>query len=186
MYEFAKYTNNDKEFAFNFVSAKKGIHKAIIEKDFWVCLTLDYLFNKSNHKDAFAFKGGTSLSKGFNIINRFSEDVDLILDWRVLGVDKDEPLKERSNTKQDKYNEHLKHLAEEFIADAILVDLQEHFSAFHSSIAYIRYFYKILIPIYIRLVLFLRQSRIIRTRQKTSGSYCFMPTIGFGVLYLNR
>ena len=129
MYEFAKYTNNDKEFAFNFVSVKKGIHKAIIEKDFWVCLTLDYLFNKSKHKDAFVFKGGTSLSKGFNIINRFSEDVDLILDWRVLGVDKDEPLKERSNTKQDEYNKHLNCLAAEFISNTILVDLKENFSA---------------------------------------------------------
>lgn len=129
MYEFAKYKQSDKEFAFNFVSVKKGIHKAIVEKDFWVCLTLDYLFNKSKYKDAFVFKGGTSLSKGFNIINRFSEDVDLILDWRVLGVDKDEPLQERSNTKQDKYNMYLVDLAEDFIANTLLADLKENFSA---------------------------------------------------------
>lgn len=129
MYEFAKYKREDKEFVFNFVSAKKGIHKAIVEKDFWVCLILDYLFNESKYKDAFVFKGGTSLSKGFQIINRFSEDVDLILDWCFLGVGKDEPLQARSNTKQDEYNEHLGHLAEEFIADAILADLKENFSA---------------------------------------------------------
>ena len=111
------------------MSIKRGIHKAIVEKDFWVCLTLDYLFNKSAHKDAFVFKGGTSLSKGFNIINRFSEDVDLILDWRVLGAGKEEPLMERSHTKQDEYNKRLGHLAEEFIAGALLADLKENFSA---------------------------------------------------------
>lgn len=61
MYEFAKYKREDKEFVFNFVSAKKGIHKAIVEKDFWVCLILDYLFNESKYKDAFVFKRGTSL-----------------------------------------------------------------------------------------------------------------------------
>lgn len=38
-----------------------------------------------------AFKGGTSLSKCFGLIQRFSEDIDLILDWRLLGYEKNEP-----------------------------------------------------------------------------------------------
>ncbi len=133
MYEFAKLNHDDKEFVFNYVSIKKGIHKAIIEKDFWVCLILDYLFNKSKYKDAFVFKGGTSLSKGFNVINRFSEDIDLILDWRILGVGKDEPLMERSNTKQDEYNKYLEGLAERFIKERILTDLQENLSVLLGS-----------------------------------------------------
>ncbi len=45
------------------------------------------------------FKGGTSLSKAFGLIERFSEDIDLILDWRLLGYGIDEPWEERSNTK---------------------------------------------------------------------------------------
>lgn len=38
------------------------------------------------------------------MIERFSEDIDLILDWRVLGYEKDEPWADRSNTKQDAFN----------------------------------------------------------------------------------
>ena len=52
----------------------------MIEKDFWVCWTLDYLFHNSPWKEHLAFKGGTSLSKCFDLIHRFSEDIDLILD----------------------------------------------------------------------------------------------------------
>jgi len=124
MYKFAQMKNEDKEFLFNNVSIKMGINKAIIEKDFWVCLTLDYLFNKSQYKDCLTFKGGTSLSKGFNIINRFSEDIDLILDWKVLGVRENEPLEERSKTKQDVYNLFLNDEAAQFIRDKLLIDIK--------------------------------------------------------------
>ena len=48
------------------------------------------------------FKGGTSLSKVFDLIQRFSEDIDLILDWNE--VVKDDLNLERSKTKQDKFN----------------------------------------------------------------------------------
>ena len=50
------------------------------EKDFWVCWVLDRLF-RSSLKEKIIFKGGTSLSKAYHLINRFSEDIDLILDW---------------------------------------------------------------------------------------------------------
>ena len=57
-----------------------------IEKDFWACYMLDYLFHRCAWKDNLAFKGGTSLLKAYGLIERFSEDIDLILDWRVLGI----------------------------------------------------------------------------------------------------
>lgn len=94
---------------------KLGLNDAIVEKDFWVCLTLDYLFNRSPWKKAVAFKGGTSLSKAYNLISRFSEDIDLILDWRVLGYGINEPWEERSNTKQDAFNKEANIRAEEFL-----------------------------------------------------------------------
>ena len=72
------------------------LNDAIVEKDFWVCFTLDHLFHRCPWKDAITFKGGTSFSKAFNLISRFSEDIDLILDWRVLGYGKDEPWEKRS------------------------------------------------------------------------------------------
>src|SRR5690554_3612213 len=83
---------------------KMGISNAIIEKDFWVCLILNYLFNKSPWQNSLAFKGGTSLAKAFHLINRFSEDIDIILDWRVLGYKILEPLTLRSKTKQEIFN----------------------------------------------------------------------------------
>jgi len=65
---------------------------------------LDYLFHRSNWKDSLAFKGGTSLSKAFALIERFSEDIDLILDWRALGYGIDEPWEQRSKTGQERFN----------------------------------------------------------------------------------
>lgn len=120
MYQIAK--TNEREELFINTAAKMGIDPAIVEKDFWVCLTLDYLFHHSKWKSAFAFKGGTSLSKVYNLIERFSEDIDLILDWRVIGYSKNEPWEERSNTKQQKFiadsrDRLFKYLAEEFLPD---------------------------------------------------------------------
>lgn len=80
-----------------------GLNVALVEKDFWVTYLLDTLFRKSPYRDDIVFKGGTSLSKGFGLIQRFSEDIDLILDWRLLGYGLKEPWEERSNNKQEKF-----------------------------------------------------------------------------------
>lgn len=64
----------------------------VAEKDLWVCWVLKQLFEMPERKNI-AFKGGTSLSKAFNIIDRFSEDIDITIDYRdfevfkVLGLD---------------------------------------------------------------------------------------------------
>ncbi len=58
-----------------------------VEKDFWVCWTLDALFNGlTPGGPRLLFKGGTSLSKGFNLIERFSEDIDITVFRTDLGV----------------------------------------------------------------------------------------------------
>ncbi len=59
---------------------------------------------KDKYKDAFVFKGGTSLSKAYHVIERFSEDIDIILDWRKIVPIDDNPWNDRSKTKQDQYN----------------------------------------------------------------------------------
>ncbi len=57
-----------------------------VEKDFWVCLVLDILFNRMpGIRPRILFKGGTSLSKGFGLIRRFSEDIDLVVHRGDLG-----------------------------------------------------------------------------------------------------
>lgn len=66
-------------------AARKGLPEAIIEKDFWVCWVLKQLFSIKSLSGRLLFKGGTSLSKIFHAINRFSEDVDLAVDYAALG-----------------------------------------------------------------------------------------------------
>lgn len=63
----------------------------ITEKDFWVCWTLNHLFS-GPYADVLTFKGGTSLSKGYNVIDRFSEDIDLTIDKAALTLDSEKSL----------------------------------------------------------------------------------------------
>lgn len=124
MYNLVKQPEDQLQIIFRNTAQKTGLHEAIIEKDFWVCLTLDYLFHTCPWKEAFTFKGGTSLSKCYGLIQRFSEDIDLILDWRVLGYSMDEPWEQRSNTKQDAFNKEANLRAEAFLSTKLLPTLK--------------------------------------------------------------
>ena len=77
---------------------RKDVAEAIIEKDFWVCWTLKQLFSIDALAGRLLFKGGTSLSKIFHAINRFSEDIDLAVDyvalWRFVTKGDDRASKE--------------------------------------------------------------------------------------------
>ena len=76
-------------------AARKALPEAIIEKDFWVCWVLKQLFSVEALSGRLLFKGGTSLSKIFHAINRFSEDIDLAVDYAALGfTDARDPRKE--------------------------------------------------------------------------------------------
>ena len=121
----ARFSDNDKRRLFRNTADKMGLNDAIVEKDFWVCFTLDYLFHRSPWKDSITFKGGTSLSKAFHLISRFSEDIDLILDWRVLEYGRDEPWEKRSNTKQDAFNKEANARAEVFLAETFCPAIKE-------------------------------------------------------------
>jgi len=72
------------------VSAERNIEDNAVEKDWWVTMVLKALF-QTKCKDFLLFKGGTSLSKGWGLINRFSEDVDISIDrdfyLNHLGLD---------------------------------------------------------------------------------------------------
>ena len=129
MIEITKLPADDRRALFHNTAARTGLHDAIIEKDFWVCLMLDFLFCRSPWKNMLTFKGGTSLSKGYHLINRFSEDIDLILDWRVLGYCINEPWKKRSNTKQEAFNKEANRRAEIFLAETFCPQVREGLSA---------------------------------------------------------
>lgn len=124
MYNLAKLQAKERELIFRNTANKMNVNEAIVEKDFWVVLVLDYLFNKSKFKKAFAFKGGTSLSKGYFLIRRFSEDIDLIIDWTVFAVPENEPYETRSNTQQNKYNQLLNAKAATFIKEILLDEIK--------------------------------------------------------------
>lgn len=66
---------------------QRGLVSAIFEKDFWVCWTLKRLFALPGDNPSLVFKGGTSLSKIYGVIQRFSEDIDLSFDRHDLGYD---------------------------------------------------------------------------------------------------
>lgn len=65
------------------MSVQMGRSSQVLHKDVWVCWVLRELF-ASDTGVYMAFKGGTSLSKVFQAIHRFSEDVDVTLDYRDL------------------------------------------------------------------------------------------------------
>ena len=76
-------------------SQQKGIPEIYIEKDYWVTLALKVIYN-SDLSEEVIFKGGTALSKCNNIIERFSEDIDLV----VLRKDKETDNKLKSKIKK--------------------------------------------------------------------------------------
>ena len=128
MRDVARLTDGNRSDLFRNTANKMGINDAIVEKDYWVCFTLDYLFHRSPWKENIVFKGGTSLSKAFNLISRFSEDIDLILDWRVLGYGVKEPWEARSNSKQDEFNKAANERAESFLAEKFCPRVKEDLS----------------------------------------------------------
>ena len=124
MKKIIEMSNSDRKFIFNYASIKLNLHPAIIEKDFWICFILDYLFNESKYKSSFTFKGGTSLSKSYNVISRMSEDIDIILNWEILGISKNEPFEIRSKRQQELYNKKINELTIRFIENELLEDIK--------------------------------------------------------------
>ena len=84
--EFLKATPQDRRDVFLSAAARLGTPEQYVEKDFWVTWTLDVLFNglPAGHP-RLLFKGGTSLSKAYGLISRFSEDIDITVFREDLG-----------------------------------------------------------------------------------------------------
>lgn len=79
-----------------------GLQAVSVEKDFWVCWTLCELFTHPDIGEHLTFKGGTSLSKAWKLIQRFSEDIDIIVDKEILGFDGDAAPDKAPSNKQRK------------------------------------------------------------------------------------
>lgn len=100
----ANYLHNHKQFhdLINIVSEKMGIEPGLIEKDYWI---MHVLYGLKKQGFQFELKGGTSLSKGFGIISRFSEDIDIhISPPKGLGVNETSSKTNAVNSRRDFYD----------------------------------------------------------------------------------
>jgi len=102
---------------FEQTAQQTGMEAVIVEKDFWVCWTLKELFRLPEIGEHLIFKGGTSLSKVFKIIERFSEDIDVSIDRAFLGFGgANEPEAGGSNKEKQRRIEALKAACQQKIA----------------------------------------------------------------------
>jgi hypothetical protein len=117
MTEWKSLTDDEQTAALQQVAGIKHLPPQAVEKDLWVTIILQMVFSLP-FADKLVFKGGTSLSKVFGKIERFSEDIDLAVDRSLFGMEGD--LTKRQ-LKQ------LRKLSSVFVRDTFLVDLQKVF-----------------------------------------------------------
>lgn len=101
MSTFAALPAKERELFFRQYQEKRGVDPVIAEKDFWVCWLLGRIFAQPQLADACVFKGGTSLSKVFGAIERFSEDIDLAIIPASLGWKESDLDQAPSRTKRE-------------------------------------------------------------------------------------
>lgn len=123
----------DRRDLFSESASQFDMNPVIVEKDFWVCWILKKLFAEPTLEDHLVFKGGTSLSKVYRLIDRFSEDIDLILDWRLLGYGTEQgndPYEvTASKTKQSRANQEMNAKAAAYIRETLLGKLNRRFAS---------------------------------------------------------
>lgn len=81
-------SQDSKKIVIEQTALKQGLSKQIVEKDLWVSTVLEIIFSLP-FANKLVFKGGTSLSKVWGLIDRFSEDIDLAIDRNIFGLEGD-------------------------------------------------------------------------------------------------
>ena len=114
MNEFLKISNKRQTSAFEKVGKALKIVPQAVEKDIWVTAILRALFALP-YAEYLSFKGGTSLSKCYNLINRFSEDIDIAIYREFLGFG--------GNLSKTQINDKLRHAACSFVREKLQFDL---------------------------------------------------------------
>jgi len=97
---FTELPKQEQEEILRAVAKKSNIELSVLEKDFWVCWTLQKLSEIEELRNNLIFKGGTSLSKAYNLISRFSEDIDLVLKQSYLELSEQVKNNPNTNTQQ--------------------------------------------------------------------------------------
>ena len=131
---FLALPDQDRRDVFEAAADRLDTLASYVEKDFWVCLVLDVLYNRlPEGHPRLLFKGGTALSKAFGLIRRFSEDIDLVVYREGLGfgADRDPTSPDGLSNKQRKALFDELRMAYEllfFKSDRLLVVLQFNFA----------------------------------------------------------
>ena len=107
MLNLARAASEERAAYINETAAQRNLPGWMVEKDFWVCWLLGRLFALEPFKGHLVFKGGTSLSKVFGVIHRFSEDIDLSISPALLGIDESWLEESEKKSQRDKRMEKL-------------------------------------------------------------------------------
>ena len=130
MDELARLPSGERRVYFEQAAARLGLSAQIVEKDFWVCWSLRRLFLLDEFRDHLTFKGGTTLSKVYHVIERFSEDVDVAVERSFLGFGGDmEPEAAKSGKERRRRIEGLKTACQTVIAERLAPQFEEAISA---------------------------------------------------------
>jgi len=108
-------TNDRKRLIIDNIAAQTGFSVYAIEKDWWVTMVLKSLF-QTKCADHIVFKGGTSLSKCWNLIERFSEDIDVAINRDFFGI---------TNISSKNQREKLRKLSSKYIKDELITEIYQ-------------------------------------------------------------
>ena len=119
-------SKEERELFFRTVAEKMQISFEIVEKDYWIVWILERLFSLEKLKSHLTFNGGTSLSKVYGVIDRFSEDIDLSIERELLGFGPlNDPEKALSKKKQRTVLDNLAKACSTYVQTEMLNNLRE-------------------------------------------------------------
>jgi hypothetical protein len=124
---FLNLAREDQIDALGVAASGSGLSPHILEKDIWVVWTLNALFS-GPEREHLVFKGGTSLSKAYGVIDRFSEDIDVTVDIRHLipdlAGDGEQPI--AANTSQQRrWRRAIDEALSRWVADVIVPHIEQ-------------------------------------------------------------
>jgi GNAT superfamily N-acetyltransferase len=130
MNEIYLLSKDERELFFRAATDIKNMPFEIIEKDYWVVWVLERLFSLEKLKPHLTFKGGTSLSKIYGLIDRFSEDIDLSIEREFFGFGAPhDPENAPSKKKQNTIIDNLSKACSTYVQTQMLADLKDAFAA---------------------------------------------------------
>ncbi len=126
MDDFASLPTAEKRTYIEQAALRTGLAPEVLEKDFWVVWLLGKLFSLETISPSILFKGGTSLSKAYGLIHRFSEDIDISIDRSLLGFDGErDPLTAQTNTEANRRLGALQAACADYVKGPLMAALTE-------------------------------------------------------------